>query len=237
MAGDHGGFRQAEQVHGVGDLIRVEGGAEGGSAGVFLEELFPVGEVFEGIGIDDPCADDIGADALRAEFLGEATDHGFEGGFGGADEGVVGYGAGGAEAGEGEDTSAFGHSGDGLLGEEVDGERVGFEAAAPVFEIELEGGFEDADGGVGDEEIDGGEVLGAGFEGFLDAGGVTDVGLDGEAALAELLDFGTDRFGFIAGGVVGHHDIAAGGCEFFHDRAADAARSAADEGSFALEWL
>ena len=72
-------------------------------------------------------------------------------------------------------------------------------------------------------------------EELVDAVGNADARLDRDGAPAERADLGAQRFGLVGAVVVVDRDVAALGRELERDRAADAARGAADERDFAAE--
>ena len=79
-------------------------------------------------------------------------------------------------------------SGKRALREEVERERVGLEAPAPVLERHLDRGLEHAAGRIGDDDVEAVEVLAELGEHLVDAVGDAHAALDGDRAPAQRAD-------------------------------------------------
>ena len=114
-------------------------------------------------------------------------------------------------------------------------EGVGLEAPAPVLELHLHGRLEHPRGRVGDHDVEAIEGLAKAVEHLRDALRVTGTALQRDRGAAERAHLGAQGLRLVVTVVVVDRDIAAGGSELAHARAADAAGAARDERDLAGE--
>jgi len=181
-------------------------GQEDGDAGAFVDGADvahgeavggEVGEPGEHVGGDECGGDGVDGDAFFGEEIGvgagEAEDACFGGGIVRTDDAAILSG----DGGEIDNASpSFGaHVGERALRDEKDGSEIDTDGLVPVGFGDLRGRKRAADAGVVDEDVDGAEGFFYFGEEAFDLAGFGDVGLDGDRAAAEFLDFVGHGFG------------------------------------------
>ena len=189
--------------------------------------------MFQRVRVHDAGADDVHADAARAEFLSERAGERFERGLRRADERVVRNRAQRAEAGEADEHAAICHQRHGLLRERVQREGIRLHAAAPVLEREFHRGLQHADGRIAHHDVHAVELLPEFHKRLREARRIAHIRLHRHRPTAHVADRPADCLRLLVAVEIRNRDITAGTRQLERSRASDAARTAGDECNFA----
>src|SRR5215510_1726467 len=229
MAGDHAGLRETEKIDRARDVLRSEDRPCRRALGESREHLLAVGEVLQGVRIDNPRAHRVHSDPPRTELLGERPHQRLERRLGSADEAIGGDRSLSPEAGHRDDPATRRHERQGALREQIQRERVRFHAPPPVLQRHLHRGPEDAARGVAHHDVEPVEVLSELGKQLVHALGLPDSRLDRAGAAPHAADLGAERLSLLVAVVVVHGDVATRGGELPRDGPANSPRGAGDE--------